>query len=133
MTEPTPLRMECVSYCLLCRAAGTTLYEGLEDRLFGVSGRFNFSQCPQCGFVWLNPRPIQEDISKCYASYYTHEPPFLANEDGRRLYKWREEIRRLILEACYYWPKSQSERPTRYVLGQLLGAIPPLRRKHCQM
>lgn len=29
-------------------------------------------QEPQCGFVWLDLMPIEEDIGKAYLTYFTH-------------------------------------------------------------
>ena len=61
--------------CYLCGAQGYRLYDGLEDRLFGVPGLWNLKKCPSpgCGLVWLDPTPLEEDIGKAYESYYTHQ------------------------------------------------------------
>jgi SAM-dependent methyltransferase len=50
------------------------LYEGLQDHLFGVPGTWNFNRCSsrQCGLVWLDPMPIEEDIARLYETYSTH-------------------------------------------------------------
>ena len=64
-TEPVPL-------CLHCGGSGRPLYTGLSDRLFGVPGTWGHSQCPQCGLVWLNPRPLPEALGRTYRTYYTH-------------------------------------------------------------
>lgn len=60
--------------CFLCGRTGTPLYEGLEDRLFSAPGSWNIVQCPgpDCGVAWLNPMPLEEEIGKAYATYYTH-------------------------------------------------------------
>src|SRR5688572_21093033 len=98
MTGATALRMETVSSCFLCGAAGTQLYGGLQDRLYSVPGPFSFSQCPECRSVWLNPRPIREDIPKCYTNYHTHEAPRTDDQrpSRRSLSTWRQTLRRLI-------------------------------------
>jgi len=130
MMSSTVLRMESVPDCLLCGAEGVAMYKDLEDRLYGVPGKFSLSQCPQCGFMWLNPRPIHEDIPKCYINYYTHDASNPMNENGDRLYgNLRDEIRRLVLEAYYDWPKLHPESRTRFLMGRILGALPPLRRR----
>ncbi|MHB8938523.1 MAG: class I SAM-dependent methyltransferase [Thiobacillus sp.] len=61
--------------CYLCGSKGQPLYHGLEDRLFGVPGKWNLAQCPNsdCGLIWQNPMPVEEDIGKAYRSYYTHQ------------------------------------------------------------
>ena len=66
-TQPCPL-------CYLCGARGELLYEGLEDSLFGVAGKWNSKQCPNpdCTLVWLDPMPVEEDIGKLYRNYLTH-------------------------------------------------------------
>jgi 2-polyprenyl-3-methyl-5-hydroxy-6-metoxy-1,4-benzoquinol methylase len=61
--------------CVVCGARGIPLYEDLSDSFFGASGRWNFSRCsrPQCAMLWLNPRPLENDIWKAYRNYYTHD------------------------------------------------------------
>ena len=61
--------------CYICGAKGQPLYHGLEDRLFGAPGLWDLKKCPnpECGLVWMDPMPIEEDIGKAYETYYTHE------------------------------------------------------------
>ncbi len=61
--------------CYLCGAPGELLYKGVKDRLFGVSGTWNFKRCTNgaCGLLWLDPMPLEKDIAKAYSSYYTHQ------------------------------------------------------------
>ena len=60
--------------CYLCGNEGKLLYESLKDRLFGAPGEWNLKKCtnPECGLVWLDPMPLEEDIGKAYQNYYTH-------------------------------------------------------------
>ena len=60
--------------CYLCETQGELLYENLVDRLFRAPGKWNLRRCrnPECGMVWLDPLPLEEDIGKAYAKYYTH-------------------------------------------------------------
>lgn len=60
--------------CELCGCPGKNLYTGLTDRLFGVPGEWSLSRCSnaECGLIWLNPMPLEEDIGQAYLSYYTH-------------------------------------------------------------
>lgn len=62
-----------VTACQFCGEQGRVRYRAVRDRLFGVPGVWDILFCPGCGLMWLNPRPIPEDISKLYANYYTHE------------------------------------------------------------
>lgn len=61
--------------CYLCGSNGAILYTGLRDYLFGVPGEWSVRKCPnsQCGLIWLDPMPIEEDIIKAYQTYYTHD------------------------------------------------------------
>lgn len=71
---PEQIRSRPCPACYLCGAPGVLLYEGVNDRLFGAPGIWNFRRCPglACGLLWLDPMPVEEDISKAYAKYYTH-------------------------------------------------------------
>lgn len=61
--------------CYICGTQGQPLYQGLKDRLFGAPGEWNFKKCrnPGCGLVWLDPMPVEEEISLAYRDYYTHQ------------------------------------------------------------
>ena len=75
--------------CYLCGRQGELLYENLTDRLFDAPGRWNLRRCPnpKCGMVWLDPRPVEEDLIKAYRKYYTHEADILPVDNlARRLY-----------------------------------------------
>ena len=63
--------------CPLCDNPGERLYSCLHDRLFGAQGEWSISRCKStgCGLVWLDPRPLEDDIYKAYATYYTHSTP----------------------------------------------------------
>lgn len=63
--------------CLLCTSRGEALYTGLTDRLFKAPGEWNLKRCPnpQCGLIWLDPMPLEEDIGIAYETYFTHAAP----------------------------------------------------------
>lgn len=67
-TKPAPL-------CTCCQSKGTYIYRNLKDRLFGVSGEWHLKKCnnKQCGLVWQDPMPIDEDLHLAYQTYYTHK------------------------------------------------------------
>lgn len=69
------LRTQPKPECPLCTASGELLYKEMEDRLFDVPGQWSLKRCPgdACGYVWLDPMPIEEDLHKAYSNYYTHE------------------------------------------------------------
>jgi len=68
------IRTRSCPECYLCGAKGELLYQGLRDRLFGAPGTWDLKRCPdpECGLVWLDPMPIEEDIGKAYQTYCTH-------------------------------------------------------------
>lgn len=120
------MRLELIEQCLLCLSPGVALYKGLQDRIFFVQGEYNFYRCPNCGFVWLNPRPIQEDISECYKNYYTHQ--FIQSEGQNSFQQLRQRIRLLILHARYRVPLGSCAKSA-FLLGWLLSKIPSLRHR----
>lgn len=79
------VRTRRAASCDLCGMAGRTLYEGLRDRMHGAPGEWGFLECSGCGLVWLDPRPIPEDIHLLYTEYYTHEGPRAAQISPARL------------------------------------------------
>jgi len=94
------------AHCYLCRSAGRLLYTGLTDRLFGASGSWSFRKCPapNCGLVWLDPMPLEEDLWKAYRTYYTHSPDSgLVVSRIRRLYG---RAQRSYLHRRYGYPWS---------------------------
>jgi 2-polyprenyl-3-methyl-5-hydroxy-6-metoxy-1,4-benzoquinol methylase len=74
LPEPVSLRSRAVPLCHVCGSTGRPLYTGITDRLFAAPGSWSLKQCadPACGLLWLDPVPIEEDIGKAYASYFTH-------------------------------------------------------------
>jgi len=63
--------------CLLCGTPGRPLHQNLTDRVFGVPGDWHLVQCADthCGLIWLDPIPLEADISAAYRNYYTHGAP----------------------------------------------------------
>jgi SAM-dependent methyltransferase len=63
--------------CPICNSTGTSLYSGLKDFCFAAPGEWNFRKCSgsDCGLVWIDPAPTEEDIGKAYQTYYTHNQP----------------------------------------------------------
>jgi methionine biosynthesis protein MetW len=60
--------------CYLCGARGEPLYQGLKDPQFGAPGEWSLKRCPksECGLLWLDPMPLEEEVVKAYESYFTH-------------------------------------------------------------
>lgn len=72
------IRWEDFPKCIFCGTEGKEVYHGLKDRSFNVEGKFNIKRCFSCGLMWLDPRPMAEDIHKCYENYFDHH----VNETG---------------------------------------------------
>jgi SAM-dependent methyltransferase len=72
---PGAIRTRPYPRCYLCGAMGDYLYRGLIDRLYNAPGRWDLKRCPNadCGLIWLDPIPIEEDIGKAYQTYFTHQ------------------------------------------------------------
>ena len=75
--SPNQIRTEPRPDCFLCGIAGKPLYAGLPSALFETAGKWSFSQCsrPECGLIWINPRPIESDLHIAYETYFTHAEP----------------------------------------------------------
>jgi 2-polyprenyl-3-methyl-5-hydroxy-6-metoxy-1,4-benzoquinol methylase len=50
------------------------VYASVQDKIFGTPGEWSFSRCSNadCRLLWLDPRPLEDDIHRAYAAYYTH-------------------------------------------------------------
>ncbi|MGC1549551.1 MAG: class I SAM-dependent methyltransferase [Rhodanobacter sp.] len=68
--------LESVKACPACgEPASVFRYEGLEDHLEGVPGKWGIRHCAKCESLFLDPRPTISSIGKAYssASYFTHQ------------------------------------------------------------
>ncbi|MDP7074018.1 MAG: class I SAM-dependent methyltransferase [Myxococcota bacterium] len=97
---------------------GASLHVDMDDRLYGVEGRWSLLRCPECGLVWLDPSPDAADMGRLYEAYHTHDRPVHPSFVQR-------VIRRGIPAAVLGYGDSAGavERAT----GRLLAAIGPLR------
>jgi SAM-dependent methyltransferase len=66
--------------CIVCGANRPEYLYSSFDRLCGTPGKFDIVTCSVCGFVYLNPRPPENDSIKLYPRQYYS---FL---------KWNEEV-----------------------------------------
>ena len=101
--ETAEIRSRPCPECYLCGAAGEPLYEGLTDRLFDAPGIWNLKRChsPRCGLLWLDPMPLEEDIGRAYANYFTHEAPDHAPQPAQL--GWRSRAANLFRSAYLAW------------------------------
>jgi len=108
--------------CYFCGTKGEILYKDLEDRLFGVPGKWAFKRCPNigCGLVWLDPMPLADQIPKLYEKYYTHKVDRLQPSFIVRLY---ERIREGILASSFGYDEATRSVFWR-ISGHILACIP---------
>jgi len=100
------------------------LYEAMRDRLFDAPGVWSFLQCPQCGLVWLNPRPMPGDKGKVYSSYYTH-----AVEDRKlRLASLRKAIKHALLATAFGYEDLLDGQTSKW-LGTAFSLLAPLKQR----
>ncbi|MGB9924874.1 MAG: class I SAM-dependent methyltransferase [Methanothrix sp.] len=106
--------------CMLCGSEGMVLYSNLHDRLFGAPGVWSLMECPACQLVWLNPRPISEDIGKLYCQYFTHQ---VVEAPSGALSGLKKSVKESVLRSGFGYPIDGSHT----IMGQVLGRIGPLR------
>jgi 2-polyprenyl-3-methyl-5-hydroxy-6-metoxy-1,4-benzoquinol methylase len=103
MSGADVIHSEDVLRCPLCGSESKReLYDGLRDRIWGAPGEWAYKSCRNCGLVFLDPRPTQEDISKAYAVYPTHSSVTLSNNLPRRL---RSYLRRGYIAGKFGYTK----------------------------
>ena len=80
--------------CIICNSNHNHHFISLNDRLTLNSETFNLVQC-ECGFVFLNPRPTELQISKYYKSL-NYDPH---NDRGDFL----STIYKIVQQIMFYW------------------------------
>jgi 2-polyprenyl-3-methyl-5-hydroxy-6-metoxy-1,4-benzoquinol methylase len=119
MIENEGVRVKDTRCCLLCGGEGEMLYSGLRDRLFSAPGSWSLIQCPKCQLVWLNPRPIPDDIGKLYSQYFTHQ---MRDAPKIVLAGLRKSVKASILQYSFGYQMVGSSS----ILGSVLSRIGPL-------
>ncbi|MFH1942603.1 MAG: class I SAM-dependent methyltransferase [bacterium] len=73
-SQKNSIRTRPAPNCGLCGKQGQRLYESVTDTLCGVPGIWSFRSCenPDCGLLWLDPMPLEDDIINTYKTYFTH-------------------------------------------------------------
>lgn len=117
------VRTQKASICLLCGKKGIPLYQNLRDCLFCVPGVWTLVRCLGCRLVWLNPRPIPEDVRKLYTEYFTHVPPRRVNT---RLTPLRRAIKRAVLASAFGY-KQLAHGSVERTVGRVFSWVGPLR------
>lgn len=121
MNDTHDIRLQEALLCALCGRRGVTLYQGLQDRLFRVPGRWSLLRCSWCCWVWLHPRPIRDDVGKLYSEYFTHAGH--TSTVSRGIHFLRDRVKYSIL--CYSF--GYEIREASRMLGWVASHIPFLR------
>jgi len=84
--------------CFVCGSGGDTIYRDLDDVLFGAPGSWSVSRCrnARCGLLWLDPQPVEEDLGRAYANYYTHTSQGGGSSLPRRAFR---QVKAAVLRA----------------------------------
>lgn len=80
------IRAESANNCLLCGEEGVLYAHNIPGRVYGSLeaiysrseknvGAWSFFECKKCRLLWLNPRPVKDDLWKAYAEYPFHTAP----------------------------------------------------------
>ena len=124
LTSAPSIRTTARSQCALCGQLGEPLYTDLEDRLFGVLGKWTLARCSErrCSLIWMDPMPIEADLGKAYHSYYTHDDRAAIGPENllKRAYV---AIKRGYLASRYGY-HAGSKRGVSRCLGWLLYLFP---------
>ena len=94
LSKDNIIRMEEVD-CPLCGSDGGRVLFHAKDYLLGHPGSFREVKCARCGLVYINPRPVAEDIGKFYSGDY--DPHVKKPKSPRR----RTGILKKLMEAWY--------------------------------
>ncbi len=126
MPGETKNTMECRSQetCPLCGAGGVVLAVDLTDRIFGcVDGVWRMRRCGNaaCGTLWLDPRPLEAELGKAYAVYFTHGKSRRAAADQATARPWLRILVRLADGFFKRWHGVKAARRRHNLLGLPTG------------
>lgn len=108
-------------HCLVCASPLSPWLEDVEDRVYGVAGKWRYTRCagPDCGTVHLDHDLTGEQLAGFYASYSTHSGPVLTARGIKKLY--RDALGSIQHRRLGY--PSRPGLPARLV-GTVLSAVP---------
>lgn len=114
------IRVEDVKICLLCGYEGIPIFQNLKDNLFNSRDIWSLMRCAKCDLLWLNPRPLPNEISKLYLEYYTHQQNDSLMKKRATLYK---AVKAKILQSGFGYSMNVKSK----FLGKVLSYISPLK------
>jgi len=99
--------METVEHCEVCGGTDFSSLMKARDRLHGIEGEFQLVKCRNCGLVFINPRPDQEEIKRFYPSEYGPH----AERPGPSHAHRQSPLRRRIYSLFYEYPPRDQRNP----------------------
>ena len=108
------IRLETIP-CPLCGSGDCKKLFEAQDVQGAVAGDFALVRCLKCRFEYLNPRPVKEDLGKCYADdYLPHSEQ--AESPGRRdrFKRYEKKLAKLVFANFYDYPMERD-----YAVGPL--------------
>lgn len=73
---------------------GQVRHRDLDDRLFGVPGRWHIRA--RADIYWLDPMPLRDDILHAYVNYHTHDDEQTTPSDGPARADWYYTLREKV-------------------------------------
>lgn len=110
--------------CLVCGDALEPGFRAVEDRVYGVAGKWDIDRCvnADCGTHFLAHDLTRDQLAGFYETYSTHQPPVLDARGVKGLY--RGALKHILHRRLGY-PARPSAAAT--ALGTALDAIPYFR------
>lgn len=113
--------------CESCGTRGALVFAGLRDHMFGSPGEWNLRRCTSaaCGLVWLDPKPLPEQLGKLYSAYYTHSATGSAPPPDVAAYRSRG-VKRLLKSALgvlFFWKRDIFRSDFLHLEGMPPGAL----------
>ena len=120
-SELDAIRTTACPRCFVCHSDGQYIYEDLHDPYFGAPGSWALKQCqnPACALLWLDPKPVSEDLWKAYKAYHTHSYSPSKETFGVRLL--RGAIRLIVLPVNLLDGLAYQRKRLRYMFLDQVG------------
>lgn len=102
-------KFEIIKKCDLCGYKKPEFFLMAEDRNY-KTGNYQYVKCPECGLIWLSPRPNKKIILKYYPkTYKAHSvirlPSPFKVKVRQFIYKHKIVARLLIKDQLFFWNK----------------------------
>ncbi|ACD82622.1 class I SAM-dependent methyltransferase [Candidatus Methylacidiphilum infernorum] len=125
------ISLEAVPFCPVCGGEGKMTFKEVGDPLGSIPGRWSYKSCQSCFSMWMDPKPIKEDIPKLYPrDYYTHEKvdeSYWIERSKSFISKAWQKIWVSELSGMGYSKELASHGLKSTRLGQLLALFPPIK------